>query len=329
MEITPPAVPEQPTTPEPVATPEVIGAPSAVEMPDPAVEAAIKADDDEWDAAQSDVFGDLSGKEEDPDKQTEKPVNTPVEPAPPASPVEEPKAPASPVEAPKAAEYARPTTPTPEELDVIAQRVMSRNSQVAIESAKSEIKARIMPDIPELKANDGFVVKSAKDLETIEDPRTPGVAFTPQEAERVYNEHLKSVREIESQADARAAHIATVNQGLMDEATLALAAFKDVFEANPDLQKSLFEAYSKTLKISQDGFIEEAPVGLLEFYNATLSPYVKAQRSAVATPPAAPQPVDNTNRHQDRSDIYKPTTSVLSKEEEEWKEAEREVLGVK
>src|SRR5690606_38682794 len=129
---------------------------------------------------------------------------------------------------------------------------------------------------------------------------------------------------------ARATQIATVNQGLHDEATLALAAFKDVFAQNPQLQKSMFEAYSKTLKISPEGFIEEAPVSLLEFYSAALSPYAQQMQQAAPANPAQPAgaPVDNTQRHQDRSDIYKPSGSNLSKEDQEWADAARDALGV-
>lgn len=317
MEVTPPAVPEE----KAVEAPETVEAPEVVEVPEPVVDDADKAEDEEWGAASEEIFGE---PKEEPEKEEAKaPVEEVIPPA--EEPVVEPT---PPTDEPKKEEPEAPTTPQ-EDLEAVAQRVMSRNSQASMEAAKIEIKAKIMPELPQLKANDGFVVKSAKDLETIENPNTPGVAFTPQEAERIFNAHIQEVRQIESQTEARATKIATVNQALMDESTLALAAFKDVFAENPDLQKSMFEAFSKTLKVSSDGFIEEAPVGLLEFYNAALSPYVKAKAAAAPAVPAAPQPVDNTKRNQDRSDIYKPSSKVLSKDDEEWAEAEREVLGVK
>lgn len=300
-------------------------------------------DDNEWAEAQAEVFGDLSGvkKEEDnqpapPENKPEnKPEDKPEDNVPPAP--QDENSPNPPEDKPDDKKEEAPPVEnslSEDELKAIAQRVASRHTQAAIESAKMEIKAKIMPQLPELKASDGFVVKSAKDLETIENPNTPGQAFTPQEAERVFGEYQQQLRQIESQAEARATKIATVNQELMDEATLAIELYKDVFKENPELQRSVYAAYQKTLKLSPEGLIEDAPVSLLEFYSGVMSPYVKMKQSqpTQAQPQGVPQTqtdssANNERRHQDRSDIYKPSTTNLSKEDQEWADAAKEVFG--
>lgn len=304
---------------QPTATP-----PEAL-TPEPQSPAADQpsADQQEWDEVTKEAYPNLLEEKSDPEALADKPsAEKPATPADPAVPAE-PEAPADP-NAPPAEPEAEPAAPP----TVAEARAIQREIAQDFDAVKRDVALDMFKDLPlELKDADGDPIKSVEDVMKLADPRT-GVAFTEEAATAWLLQAQSNLQNSIAEADSQANQITSVNIALKDDADRLQREFGEILKANPDVMKSLWAEFTKTLQVSPSGkVVVNAPVSLYSFVKTALSPYAVAAK-AQAEAAAAKEEVEKAKRSQDRasrSDIFGAgKTGNMSKDDEEWAEATKD-----
>lgn len=274
-----PAEPAQPATPpaEPPVTP-------------PAAPDAEAVEDEEWAEAHDELFAGLAGNNKESKKnEPPKPETPPETPPTGATPPEGAQPPAEPAQPAKSDEEEVPKT-DPTALDT---RVAQRQSQAEYSRVHADmvadVREKLYKDLPtELVDGDGDPIRSIEDVMKHVDPRT-GEPFTEEAAGLWFlnasNQHKQNLANIET----RIGKIADVHLALQDEAEVVKARYGHILANNEPLKQRLWASFERTLvKDQATGIIIDTPVSLLELYDITLEPYLKANPAPAPTAPAAP-----------------------------------------
>lgn len=314
-------------TPSPAQNPTPVEAPSApVEQPiaqpapQPGAEVSSQhqsgSEDDEWDDVAKDLFPGISDQPEE--KKPEAEVATPSsEQKPDDSENPDQQVPEVPVA----------QTDVDQE---ISNRAAQRQASEQFQSVRNDIREKIFKEIPrELTDKDGDPIRSVEDMMKLVDPNT-GQAFT-EEAARLYLMEFK--RDLDAkinQAEEFATKIAEVNIAIKEEADLIMKKFGAILDKNPEVRKSLWQQYRKTLVMGPEGVIVNAPVSLFDFFSTSLTPYIAVNQYQEEAE-RAKKGMEEIQRRQeqvDRSDIHgSGKVDTMSDEDKEWQEAHKNYFG--
>lgn len=176
------------------------------------------------------------------------------------------------------------TTPTNLSVDDIKKVLDERDAQAVFEKKRyQEINTEVSSDLypngfeTTLKDEKGNVIATAEDYKTYIDPNA-----TLEDAQRIImNEQARLNKEIQ-QAKDFIAEKAELKNTMENEAVIVFKKYKDYFLKNPDMQVKIANNYRKTLKLLNNTIVE-APLGLEEFYDFAMKPYV----DSLANQPAA------------------------------------------
>lgn len=310
-EITPPPVPNEVPVATPVeTTPEV------------------DVDQQEWETAANEMFPERR-KAEEPNTTTETTqapaITEETTVAPDETKVDQP---------------ATPTQPTPD-VNAITARMAQRQFAADVEAIRNDVKEKMFVGVDTLKDADGDPIKGPDDLLNLKNPNT-GEAFTPEEA-MAYWPHLQLAHQNQVKAaEAEIDRIANVNAAIKDEADVVNTKYGELLKSNPQLQQRIWEQFGKTLKVDPaTQVILDAPVSLLEFYDAILQPHMEAfsaqqaaiqqQQEAARQAEEAQKQAEEAKKKQvrvDRSDIYGAgKADQMDEEEQEWANAAKAIFG--
>jgi len=189
-----------------------------------------------------------------------------------------------------AAAAAEDETPSNLSVDDIKKVLDERDQQVKFDAKRFEdISLDVAKDLypngfdTTLKDESGHVIANAADYKQYIDPNA-----TTEEAERVImSEQSRLNREIQ-QAKDFILDKAELKHNMENDAVKVFTKYKDYFLKNPDMQQKIAANYRKTLTV-QGETIMNAPMGLEEFYDFAMKPYIDNQPAAsVVTAPVAP-----------------------------------------
>lgn len=346
-----------PTAPVTPTVPEV---PVVPEAKDGKMTELEQAESEEWDTAADELFPGLKknidNKEDKKPNEPAKPEKTPEEIAadkaaaeaktPPIDPNETPEQKTA-REAKEAADAAAKTDEKdePTEPDGAAARLAAREEAAAVEAVKTDIRTKMFANVPtELRDSDGDLIKSVNDVVKLINPNT-GQPFTAEEAGTWLTLAQNQLKENVANVENLVNQITNVNLDLKDQADMVNYNYGELLRAMPDLRKSLWDQFEKTMaKDTRTGIITKAPVSLEKFYAAALEPYaqlgrqleiqevdkvktVEADKKA-ADDKAAAEAASKQQRRSDRSDIYGAgKVDTATEDDKEWAAAAEAVFG--
>jgi len=191
---------------------------------------------------------------------------------------------------------------------------------------------------------DGDEIKSIEDVMGLRNPNT-GKNFTEDEAAKWFLKASQNAKQEREDALKQAAEIADELISIKDQADTV----KDKYGAflndpkNAGLKAEIWADYEATFVVDPDsGIIVKAPVSMVRFYDRALKPYVEAQTTINSAEEAKKQAEEaaakakaeaNAARtRNDREDIFARGDngrSTLTKDEEEWADAEKSWLSKK
>lgn len=303
------------------------------------------ADTNEWETATKELFPGIKSTIKKDPKEDEQTVTTATTTEAPTTtetttvdPNETPKQKAE-REAKEAAD-AEAVSQEDEEPNTAARdaRVAARESAQQVEAVKADVREKMFANTPQvLQDADGDPIRVIEDVMKLVNPRT-NEPFTEEEAgmwlisaQQKFNQNLA---QMEKQID----DIADVNVDLKDQADAISEVYGELLKAMPDLQKSLWTEYEKTLvKDSTSNIITKAPVSLKNFYDIQLKPYQKLaeqlenqEDAKLVQEQQVAEEEKKKKERADRSDIYGGgNVNTMDEEEKGWSEAATAVFGPK
>lgn len=342
-----PAAPESSAPVAPVApvTPTPTPVQPAVEPATPTAEDATQnADDQEWADAHENEFKDRVKKDE-PAKPKE---GTEAAKTGSEVPTDE-KADEGQGDDNGAKQQGEDGTPANADSAATAARQArnaARESAEQVKTFSNDVREKMFSTVPEqVQDAEGRPIKTLEDVQNYINPQTKE-AFTEEEAAYWLMNAQQQLRETKADTDKQIEDIAQVNIRIKDEADVINSKYETYLKENPDIRKSLWAQYAKTLTVDEaSGVITKAPVSLEEFYELALEPRVAAAQpkpaASVATPTQTPEQVAATEaaakveadkarqqKRADRSDVYMPPTDPnLDPEEKEWADAHKAEFG--
>lgn len=179
--------------------------------------------------------------------------------------------------------------PTNISVDDFKKVLDERDAQVAFDKKRyQEINTEVTSDLypngfdTTLKDEKGNVILTAEDYKTYIDPNA-----TIEDAQRIImNEQSRLNKEVQ-QAKDFVAEKAELKNTMENEAVIVFKKYKDYFLKNPDMQVKIANSYRKTLKLLNNTIIE-APLGLEEFYDFAMQPYIDNLQKTTTTTTVAP-----------------------------------------
>lgn len=197
----------------------------------------------------------------------------------------------------KAAEEATAleNTPTNLSVDDFKRILDERDAQATFDKKRyQDINTEITSDLypngfdTTLKDEKGNVIATAEDYKTYIDPNA-----TVEDAQRVImNEQARLNKEVQ-QAKDFVTKAADLKNTMENEAVIVFKKYKDYFLKNPDMQVTIANKYRATLKLLNKTVVE-APLGLEDFYDFAMKPYIdnlpKSTPTTVAPVVAVPKP---------------------------------------
>lgn len=176
------------------------------------------------------------------------------------------------------------TTPSNLSVDDIKKVLDERDAQAAFDVQRyKEITTEVTSDLyPNgfdiaLKDEQGHVIANVEDYKQYIDPNA-----TTEDAQRIImNEQSRLNKEVQ-QAREFIAEKAELKNTMENEAVKVFTKYKDYFLKNPEIQVKIANNYRKTLKLLNNTIVE-APLGLEDFYDFAMKPYID---SLPATPAA-------------------------------------------
>lgn len=191
--------------------------------------------------------------------------------------------------------------PTNLSVEDIKKVLDERDAQLAFDKKRyQDINTEITSDLypngfdTTLKDEKGNVIATAEDYKTYIDPNA-----TIEDAQRIImNEQARLSKEVQ-QAKDFVAEKAELKNTMENEAVIVFKKYKDYFLKNPDMQVVIASKYRKTLKLLNNTIIE-APLGLEDFYDFAMKPYIDKLPKPTPTPVtapviAAPKPKEKVN----------------------------------
>lgn len=343
-----PAAPTQPAAPgtDPIAPSQ----PNTPVNQLTADEQAQKFEDDEWAAAEKQIFPGLK-KPKGAKDEPAKPAKTPEEIAADEAAAKDKKPDAEPGAGDDAGakdkdpakngdEPDEPATPDTTARDA---RHTAREVAQQTEAMKTDVRSKMFADVPEtLQDADGDPIHTIDDVMKLINPRT-GETFTEEEAgswllsaQQQFNKQLEQV-------DKAIASIAELNLDIKDQADAVNFKYGAWLKAHPEKRDELWAEFQETLqKDPESGIIVGMPYALEKFYERALAPLVtneaeaarvdeekKAAEAKAAAEKKAEEEKQRQNNRAGRSDIYQPPADPkgADPEDEEWDQAHTAVFG--
>lgn len=222
-------------------------------------------------------------------------------------------------------------------------REASREYTADVEAVKEDIMAEMFKDRDgKLYDADGDEIRTIEDVMALRNPNT-GKNFTEDEAGAYLLKATQHVQREREEALREAERIADEMVSLKDQADTV----KDKYGAflddpkNAQLKADIWADYEATFVTDEaTGIITKAPVSMVRFYDRALKPYMEAQanissaeearRQAEAEAAKAKTEAERARTRNDREDIFARGDSgrdTLSKEEQEWADAEKAYYG--
>lgn len=193
-------------------------------------------------------------------------------------------------------------TPTNLSVDDIKKVLDDRDTQATFDKKRyQEINTEVASDLyPDgfdttLKDEKGNVIATAEDYKTYIDPNA-----TVEDAQRIImNEQARLSKEVQ-QAKDFITEKAELKNTMENEAVKVFFKYKDYFLKNPDMQVKIADNYRKTLKLIKDTVVE-APLGLEEFYDFAMKPYIDSLEKQPTPAPTTPTaPVDTAQKPKEK-----------------------------
>lgn len=224
-------------------------------------------------------------------------------------------------------------------------RAIQRDSALETEAMQKDIVETMFKDNDgKLYDADGDEINGFEDVMLLRNPST-GKNFTEDEAAAWFLKATQHVQQERADAIEKAKEYAEVNVNIKDEADTIKEKYGD-FLADPKnhtLRDEILQDYLDTLITDEaSGVVIKAPVSMIRFYDRALKPYVEAQstinsaeearKAAEESAAAAKAEADKAKTRNDREDIFARGDSgrdTLTKEEQEWADAEKSYYGKK
>lgn len=191
---------------------------------------------------------------------------------------------------------------------------------------------------------DGDEIRTIEDVMALRNPNT-GKNFTEDEAGAYLLKATQHAKREQEEALALAKTYAEVNLTIKDEADTIKDKYGDFLNdpKNAELKAEIWADYEATLQTDEEtGVIVKAPVSMVRFYDRALKPYMDAQsdiseaeqakKDAEEAAAKAKEEAEKARRRSDREDIFDRGSNgrdTLSKEEQEWADAEKAYYGRK
>ncbi len=191
-----------------------------------------------------------------------------------------------------AAAAAADQEPSNVTVDDIKKVLDERDQQVKFDAQRftdisKEVEKELYPNGYDttLKDEQGHIIATAADYKQYIDPNT-----STEDAERIImNEQARLNKEVQ-QAKDFVLEKAELKHTMENDAVKVFNKYKDYFLKNPDIQPKIAENYRKTLTV-QGTTIMNAPMGLEDFYDFAMKPYVDNLPATPAAPAAPVAPV--------------------------------------
>lgn len=265
-----------------------------------AEEQALKADDDEWDLALNNVYGEGTAAtedelttttttqvqgEEDEDEQANREETTTTTTTVKPNPEDEDED-AKSGKGDDADKDGKPGTGTPsgaedEEADRGESEAARREYRVAqrdyskqLETAKNTVREQLYADVPkELQDKDGNPIKSIEDVMQYINPVTQET-FTQEDATAWLSAQQQELNKSLDATDKEIEQIADLNLDLRDQMDSINDRYGELFKADPMLRNKIADKFEKTLKFKGE-VIVDSPLNMEEFFDDMLAPYVE------------------------------------------------------
>lgn len=229
--------------------------------------------------------------------------------------------------------------PEPTVRDRLAEEAELKQTREAI---TQDVRAKLFSDKPtRLEDADGDPIETVADVMKLQNPAT-GKPFTAEEAASWL---LRAQDHFEKQAKADQAEIdkiVEVNVTMKYDLEAIKSEYGELLKHLPNLRQKLTEAFLKTVELGSDGeTIVGTKIGMKEFYDITLAPYVKQAKQMeaddAAKAEAAQKAADEQKKQEqaqqqkqtrsDRGDVFSTRTKIediTDPDEKDWASAAKE-----
>lgn len=234
----------------------------------------------------------------------------------------------------KSAEGSEPTV-----RDRLAEEAELKQTREAI---TQDVRTKLFSDKPtRLEDADGDPIESIADVMKLQNPAT-GKPFTAEEAAgwllRAQDHFEKQSRKDQGEIDK----IVEVNVTMKYDLEAIKSEYGELLKHLPNLRQKLSETFAKTLEVGSDGeTIVGTKIGMKEFYDVALAPYMKqvkemeasdaakSEADKKAADEAAKQAQEQQQKQtrSDRGDVFSTRTKVedmTDPEEKSWASAAKE-----
>lgn len=214
------------------------------------------------------------------------------------------------------------------------QRAVQREIVADSRAMRDDVRKQMFSEVPtQLEDADGDLIRTPQDVMKLMNPNTKK-PFTEEEATIWLFQAQKHLEEQLANTDKQIDAIADANIMIRDEADTIRTRYAELLKNMPELFKSVWTEYAKTLTTDEKTeVITKAPVSLEKFFDIALKPYAdRAEELSKQDEEDAKKnkKTERTNTQSDRSDIIPGGKSdTMDAEEKEWDAAAKVVYGDK